>query len=158
MDLPIGSVTFLFTDIESSSCLWEQHPMTMGKAIARHDELLQAAVVKNRGHVVKMRGDGLHAVFASVHDAVAAAVDGQRALQVEEWDGNIVVSYTESEFISVNGVCYQRVGMVDKPITHIIENTYASCEECENSNYSSSSSSSYIDNWSSSSSSSSESS
>ena len=63
MELPSGSVTFLFTDIEGSGRLWEQYPATMGAAIARHDELLQELVVKNHGHVVKMRGDGLHAVF-----------------------------------------------------------------------------------------------
>lgn len=89
MSFPTGSVTFLFTDIEGSGRLWQQHPTAMGKAIARHDELLQDAVVKNRGLVVKMRGDGLHAVFASAQDAIAAAIDGQRALQSEKWDGDI---------------------------------------------------------------------
>ena len=89
MDLPTGTVTFLFTDIEGSSRLWEQHPVAMRKAVARHDRLLQAAVIENQGYVVKMRGDGLHAVFASVQDAVAAAVAGQRALQAEEWDEGI---------------------------------------------------------------------
>jgi predicted ATPase/class 3 adenylate cyclase len=89
MDLPAGAVTFLFTDIEGSSRLWEQHPQAMRGAVARHDKLLQAAVVDNQGHVVKMRGDGLHAVFASVQDAVAAAVDGQRALLAEEWPQGI---------------------------------------------------------------------
>ena len=67
----------------------ERHPAVMHNAVARHDKLLQAAVVKNRGYVVKMRGDGLHAVFAAVKDAVAAAVAGQLALQTEAWDGNL---------------------------------------------------------------------
>jgi predicted ATPase/class 3 adenylate cyclase len=89
MDLPTGTVSFLFTDIEGSSRLWEKHHVTMYQAVARHDSLLQSAVVENNGHVVKMRGDGLHAVFASVQDAVAAAVAGQRALQAEEWDEGI---------------------------------------------------------------------
>jgi predicted ATPase/class 3 adenylate cyclase len=89
MDLPTGAVTFLFTDIEGSSWLWERHPRAMRGAAARHDQLLQAAVADNGGHVVKMRGDGLHAVFASVQGAIAAAVAGQRALQAEEWPGDI---------------------------------------------------------------------
>ncbi|HSG15870.1 MAG TPA: adenylate/guanylate cyclase domain-containing protein [Anaerolineae bacterium] len=89
MVLPTGTVTFLFTDIEGSSRLWEEHPAAMREAVARHDALLQAAVVENQGHVVKMRGDGLHAVFASAQDAVAAAVAGQRALQAEKWDEGI---------------------------------------------------------------------
>ena len=89
MDLPTGTVTFLFTDIEGSSLQWEQHPEAMREAVARHDGLLQAAVVNNRGYVVKMRGDGLHAVFESVQDAVAAAVAGQRALLAESWDEGI---------------------------------------------------------------------
>ena len=89
MILPTGTVTFLFTDIEGSSRLWERHPEAMREAVARHDGLLQTAVAQNQGHLVKMRGDGLHAVFASVQDAVAAAVAGQRALLAEEWEASI---------------------------------------------------------------------
>ena len=89
IDLPTGTVSFLFTDIEGSSRLWEQHPEGMREAIARHDRLLQAAVVGNKGYVVKMRGDGLHAVFAAVQDAVAAAMAGQQTLQAEASDEDI---------------------------------------------------------------------
>jgi class 3 adenylate cyclase len=85
-DLPKGTVTFLFTDIEGSSRLWEQHPDEMRPAMAQHDARLRAAVLEHGGQVVKMRGDGLHAVFASAQGAVAAAVSGQRALQKAEWD------------------------------------------------------------------------
>ncbi|MGD8585080.1 MAG: adenylate/guanylate cyclase domain-containing protein [Chloroflexota bacterium] len=87
--LPAGTVTFLFTDIAGSSRLWERDPVAMQQAVARHDALLQAAVTENQGYVVKMRGDGLHAVFASAQDAVLAAVAGQRALQAEAWEGQI---------------------------------------------------------------------
>jgi predicted ATPase/class 3 adenylate cyclase len=89
VSLPSGTVTFLFTDIEGSSRLWARHPVTMREAVARHDALLQAAVAGNQGHVVKMLGDGLHAVFASVQDALQAAVTGQRALQAEAWPEDI---------------------------------------------------------------------
>jgi predicted ATPase/class 3 adenylate cyclase len=84
-DLPTGTVTFLFTDIEGSTRLWEQHPDDMQAALARHDELLRAAVESEYGHVVKTTGDGVHAVFADAARAVAAAVDAQRALGRETW-------------------------------------------------------------------------
>jgi predicted ATPase/DNA-binding SARP family transcriptional activator len=82
---PSGTITFLFTDIEGSSRLWEKHPAVMGPALARHDQILRATVEDNEGIVVKMRGDGVHAVFASVRQAVEAALAGQQALQSEPW-------------------------------------------------------------------------
>jgi predicted ATPase/class 3 adenylate cyclase len=78
-------VTFLFTDLEASTRLWEEHPEAMRSALARHDEILRDAVESNRGHVVKATGDGLHAVFSVAGDAVAAAVDGQLGLDAEPW-------------------------------------------------------------------------
>ena len=64
--LPSGTVTFLFTDLESSTRLWEEYPDAMPAALARHDELLRAAIEAHDGRVVKTTGDGVHAVFASV--------------------------------------------------------------------------------------------
>src|SRR5262245_18822638 len=58
----------------------------MKSALARHDELLRAAVERPDGHVVKTTGDGTHAVFVSSRDALAAALDGQRALANEAWE------------------------------------------------------------------------
>ena len=84
-DLPVGTVTFLFTDLEGSTRLWEQFPDTMRDALGRHDEILRAAVEKRDGHVVKTTGDGLHAAFATAHDGIRAAVDAQRALLAEPW-------------------------------------------------------------------------
>jgi len=84
-ELPTGTVTFLFTDLEGSTRLWEQHPDAMRDALARHDEILREAVEKRGGHVVKTTGDGLHAAFATAHDATSAAVDAQRALDRESW-------------------------------------------------------------------------
>lgn len=83
--LPSGTVTFLFTDLESSTRLWEEQPEAMQAALARHDELLAKAVESHGGHVVKRTGDGLHAVFATAEAAVAAAVAGQRSLVAEPW-------------------------------------------------------------------------
>ncbi len=82
---PSGTVTFIFTDIEGSTKLWEQFPEAMKPALARHDTLARAAVEKNRGYVVKMRGDGIHAAFASADDALAAALAMQRGMVTEKW-------------------------------------------------------------------------
>jgi len=83
--LPTGTVTFLFTDLEGSTRLWEEHPDAMRAALARHDEILRNAVEKREGVVVKTTGDGLHAAFAIAPDALAAAIDAQRALVAEDW-------------------------------------------------------------------------
>ena len=85
MSLPAGTVTFLFTDLERSTELWEQHADAMRGALARHDVILRSVVEDHHGHVVKMRGDGLHAAFATAFDALGAAVDAQRALTTEPW-------------------------------------------------------------------------
>src|SRR5215216_5706850 len=58
-DLPSGTVTFLFTDIEGSTQLWEQHPQAMPAALARHEALLHQAIGACGGVVVKSTGDGM---------------------------------------------------------------------------------------------------
>ena len=78
---PTGTVTFLFTDIEGSTALWEQHPDAMQVALARHDALLRQAIEANDGCIVKSTGDGVHAAFANAAGALAAGVAAQRALQ-----------------------------------------------------------------------------
>ncbi|HYN90075.1 MAG TPA: adenylate/guanylate cyclase domain-containing protein, partial [Ardenticatenaceae bacterium] len=83
--LPTGTVTFLFTDIEGSTRLWEQHPEAMKAALARHDLLLRQAIERHGGGVVKTTGDGVLAAFATVSGAVHAALDAQRALYQEAW-------------------------------------------------------------------------
>ena len=84
-ELPTGTVTFLFTDLEASTRLWEEHPEAMHAAMARHDEILRGAIEAHGGSVVKMTGDGAHAAFPIAHAAVAAAVDAQLALGDERW-------------------------------------------------------------------------
>ena len=84
-ELPSGTVTFLFTDIEGSSTRWEHQPDMMGVALARHDALVRAAIHEHDGHVVKTMGDAFHAVFVRAPDAVATALDAQRLLQAEPW-------------------------------------------------------------------------
>jgi len=84
-ELPSGTVTFLFTDIEGSTTRWEHQPEAMRAALARHDALLLAAIVDHGGYVVKTMGDAFHAAFSRAGDALAAALDAQRQLQAEPW-------------------------------------------------------------------------
>lgn len=77
--------TFLFTDLENSTGLWQQAPEAMHDALARHDAITHAAVKNHNGRIVKTTGDGLHAVFESAVDGVWAAVSMQRAIENEEW-------------------------------------------------------------------------
>ena len=79
-------VTFLFTDVPGSTRLWEEYPDAMGVASACHDEILRDAIVSHHGQVVKTMGDGFHAVFTSVEDALEAAADAQVALYAEPWE------------------------------------------------------------------------
>ena len=72
--LPTGTVTFLFTDIENSTLLWEKFPEAMKPALAKHDSILRESVEANHGQVIKTTGDGIHAVFSTAIDAVAASI------------------------------------------------------------------------------------
>ncbi len=78
---PTGTVTFLFTDIEDSTTLWEQQPDAMQAALAQHDSLLRHAIESSGGSIVKSTGDGVYAVFAAATDALAACLAAQRRLQ-----------------------------------------------------------------------------
>ena len=85
--LPDGIVTFLMTDVEESTPLWLRSRMAMYMAMKRHDHLLTTAIESNGGVVLKERGEGdsFFAVFLRATDALAAAVEAQRALQSESW-------------------------------------------------------------------------
>ena len=85
-ELATGTVTFLFTDLEGSTRLWEEHPEAMKRALARHDEILRDAVETPGGVVVKTTGDGLLAAFESAEGALLAAAAGQVALAAERWE------------------------------------------------------------------------
>ena len=82
---PAGLSTFLITDIEGSTRLWEEHAAAMGPALALHDRLLRDAVEGSQGTVIKTTGDGLLAVFDDQLAAVTAAVAGQVALRDAAW-------------------------------------------------------------------------
>ena len=84
-DLPTGTVTLLFTDIEGSTRLWEAHAAAMRAALARHDALLRQCIDDHDGHVFKTGGDAFCAAFHTASDAMAAALEAQRALHREPW-------------------------------------------------------------------------
>jgi predicted ATPase/class 3 adenylate cyclase len=84
-ELPSGTVTFLFTDLEGSTRLWEEDADAMRVAVARHDALLEDAITRHGGAVFSRMGDGMAAAFASAPQAIAAAVDAQLALVNESW-------------------------------------------------------------------------
>lgn len=83
----VGTLTFLFTDVEGSTPLWERHEATMRAVTARHDALLDALIGGHGGQRVRERGEGdsLFAVFAQPCDAVAAALAMALAVQAEPW-------------------------------------------------------------------------
>src|ERR1700694_3138300 len=83
--LPTGTITFLFTDIEGSTRLWETHHAAMQQALAHHDAIMRGAIEANDGYLVKTTGDGAHAAFAIAADAIAACLAAQRALKACDW-------------------------------------------------------------------------
>ena len=79
-DLPSGTVTFLFTDIEGSTTLWERDRGAMAAAVARHIALLDAAIQAHGGIHSTTLGEAVEVGFPIAPSAVSAAVDAQRAL------------------------------------------------------------------------------
>jgi predicted ATPase/class 3 adenylate cyclase len=79
-DLPSGTVTLLFTDIEGSTRLLQKLGDRYGDVLARHHALIRNAVAQHDGHEVDVQGDGFLIAFARADDAIAAAADAQRAL------------------------------------------------------------------------------
>jgi predicted ATPase/DNA-binding SARP family transcriptional activator len=92
--LPDGVVTFLLTDIEGSTALWDQRPEPMAKAIVRHEDVISDVVQAHNGRLLKSRGEGdaTLSVFPKATDAVTAAVALQRRLQTEPWPGGLVLA------------------------------------------------------------------
>ena len=88
---PSGTVTFLFTDIEGSTVLWQEHPEAMQDAVQRHDKILRGVINGRRGYIFSTGGDGVGAAFASAKAAIAAAVDCQLAFTAERWPDPVTV-------------------------------------------------------------------
>lgn len=84
--LPGGTVTFLFTDIEGSTSLWEKHPGLMAESLQVHNDILCRAIEGNGGVVFRFVGDAIYAAFPTAPQALSAAVHGQRELACAEWN------------------------------------------------------------------------
>ncbi|MDQ5851903.1 MAG: tetratricopeptide repeat protein, partial [Chloroflexota bacterium] len=84
-DRPTGTVTFLFTDIEGSTRLWEQHHALRQAAFSRQEAILRAAITTHGGYAYKMIGDAFQAAFQTAPAALAASLAAQRALAHEPW-------------------------------------------------------------------------
>jgi predicted ATPase/class 3 adenylate cyclase len=78
--------TFLFTDIERSSELWEMHPQAMARALAQHDDLLRGVFEEYGGHVFKTVGDAFCVSYPNTRAAISAAVSAQRGLATAAWE------------------------------------------------------------------------
>lgn len=84
-NLPSGTVTFLYTDIQGSAALWERFPEPMRVALGQHDSILNESIAAHGGTEYKVIGDAFQAAFPVAHQAVLAAVAIQRELANGEW-------------------------------------------------------------------------
>ena len=87
-ELPAGTVTFLFTDIEGSTRLLKRLREQYEQALSVHDRILRAAIGEAGGQIVDTQGDAFFAAFPRARDAVAAAVAAQRSLAETQWPEN----------------------------------------------------------------------
>jgi DNA-binding SARP family transcriptional activator len=87
VELPSGVVTFVLSDIEGSTRLWEGDAEGMARALELHDELLAGAIAAHRGHLLKSKGEGdsTLSVFRRASDGIAAAAEIQAALAGAAW-------------------------------------------------------------------------
>jgi predicted ATPase/class 3 adenylate cyclase len=86
--LPVGTVTFLYTDIEGSSRLWEQQPEAMRSGLRRHDNILRQAIEDQGGQIFRTVGDAFCAAFPTAAQGLAAALQVQQALVAQDWQAD----------------------------------------------------------------------
>lgn len=86
-ELPTGTVTFLYTDIEASTRRWEEQPQAMHAALARHDALMRGCIEDNGGYIFRTVGDAFNAAFPTAPEALQGALAAQHALSSETWSG-----------------------------------------------------------------------
>lgn len=96
---PTGTVTFLFTDIEGSTRLWQEQPEAMSVAHARHDEILREAIESSHGYVFQIVGDSFSAAFHNAVDGLNAALRAQQELtrmndEREKINAEVISSFT----------------------------------------------------------------
>jgi len=86
---PTGTVSFLLTDIEMSTRLWEEHTDAMAVALARHDAIMRSGIEARRGYLFSTAGDAFAAAFWTPREALEAASAAQAALATEAWPAPI---------------------------------------------------------------------
>jgi class 3 adenylate cyclase len=84
-ELPSGTVTFLFSDVEGSTRLLTRFPGRYAEVLGEHQRLLRAAFDAHGGREVHTEGDAFFVAFARAGDAIAAAVSAQRSLASQHW-------------------------------------------------------------------------
>src|SRR6478735_8255990 len=84
-DLPSGTVTFLFTDVEGSTRLLKQLRDAYGQVLADHRRILRAAFAEHGGQEIDTQGDAFFVAFRRARDAALAASAGQRGLAAHAW-------------------------------------------------------------------------
>jgi predicted ATPase/class 3 adenylate cyclase/DNA-binding CsgD family transcriptional regulator len=109
---PTGTVTFLFTDIEGSTRLWEDHPADMHTALSLHDAILRTEF-ERFGHVFATGGDGFAVVFSRPQDAIDAAVHAQQALAAQRWPRGVPLTVRMG---LDTGAAYERGGDYFGPV------------------------------------------
>ena len=90
-ELPQGTVTFLFTDIEGSTELLKRLGQRYGEVLEDHARILRKAAASHDGREIDNQGDSFFFVFARANAALGAAVVAQRALATHEWPGGVEV-------------------------------------------------------------------
>ncbi len=115
MQIPTGTVTLLFTDIEGSTRMWDAEPEPMAIALRRHDAIVRAAIEGAAGYVFKTVGDAFCAAFETAQLAAEAAVAAQRALGAEQWATSRPIRVRMSLH---TGACEQRDGDYFGPVVN----------------------------------------
>ena len=107
VQVPTGTVTLLFTDIEGSTRMWEGYPVEMNAALLCHDTIVRRSIGDAGGFVFKTVGDAFCAVFSSATAALDAAVRAQLALSREAWPDPVVI---RARMAIHMGECVERDG------------------------------------------------
>ena len=88
---PSGTVTFLFTDVERSTSLWQSDGASMPTALAAHDTLIRSQVAEHGGYVFSTAGDSFAVSVAASQQALGAAVAVQAALAEQDWPSGLTL-------------------------------------------------------------------
>ncbi len=115
VQIPSGTVTLLFTDIEGSTRLWEAEPGPMAAALRRHDEILRSAIEAAGGYVFKTVGDSFCAAFRTATAGVEAAISAQRAVDAQAWPTQWPIRVRMGLH---SGVCEERDGDYFGPVVN----------------------------------------